>query len=201
MLKSDADTLLLSAAERRISLYGLLNLWADATRLDKETNLIILDRKYRYFGLVELCHDQSAEILCSNETGDIRLIFDPDDESGVWLIDTDPQQETTMGRNRIFAKRSTIEAICTNGKSPDPRTVQTHPVMPDRSHVSDKLASVNQAAWIFWANAKRGDAATQPLNHTVIEWLQSHGLSQSQAEKATAIIKPDWAHTGRRPDQ
>ena len=70
----------------------------------------------------------------------------------------------------------------------------------DRSHVSDKLAILNQAAQRFWANADRDDRSTHPTNSYVVEWLGKNGYTQSLAEKAATIIRPEWAPTGRKPE-
>jgi hypothetical protein len=73
--------------------------------------------------------------------------------------------------------------------------------LADRAHVSDKLARLNQAAQRFWGNADRDDRATHPTNSDVVAWLQEHGYTQTLAEKAATIIRPDWAPTGRKPEE
>jgi hypothetical protein len=72
---------------------------------------------------------------------------------------------------------------------------------PSRDHVSNKLARLNQAAEKFWANADRDDRGTHPTNAEVIEWLTSVGISPSLAEKGATIIRPEWAPTGRKPEE
>jgi hypothetical protein len=71
----------------------------------------------------------------------------------------------------------------------------------DGAHVSLKLASLKQAARKFWANADRDDRATHPSNATVVDWLVKRGYTESLAEKAATIIRPEWAPTGRKPDE
>ena len=71
----------------------------------------------------------------------------------------------------------------------------------DRTHVSDKLAKLNQAADKFWKNASRSDPETQPKNSVVSEWLQNQGLSATLADKGSSIIRPEWATTGRKPEK
>ncbi len=71
----------------------------------------------------------------------------------------------------------------------------------DRAHVSEKLAFLNQAAQRFWANANPNDRSTHPTNSDVVEWLVQHGYTQTLAEKAATIIRPDWAPTGRKPEE
>jgi hypothetical protein len=79
------------------------------------------------------------------------------------------------------------------------------PLAPDlllgREHVSNKLARMNQAAAKFWANADREDRGTHPDNATVTVWLVNQGFSQTLAEKAATIIRPEWAPSGRKPEE
>lgn len=70
-----------------------------------------------------------------------------------------------------------------------------------RANVSDKLAHMNQAAAKFWGNADRNDRGTHPENSTVTAWLVKQGFSQTLADKAATIIRPEWAPTGRRPEE
>ena len=70
-----------------------------------------------------------------------------------------------------------------------------------RNHVSDKLAKMNQAASKFWGNADRADRGTHPDNATVAAWLVGQGFSSTLADKAATIIRPEWAPTGRKPDE
>ena len=72
----------------------------------------------------------------------------------------------------------------------------------DRAHVSDKLAYLNQVAKKYWANVKRDDAETHPKNADVAAWLVNNaGYSQTLADKAATIIRPEWAPTGRKPKE
>ena len=71
----------------------------------------------------------------------------------------------------------------------------------DRYQLSANLVKVNQAAVKFWANADRDDKSTHPKNSAVIAWLVQQGLSQTLADKAATIIRPDWASTGRKPEE
>lgn len=70
----------------------------------------------------------------------------------------------------------------------------------DRGHVSDALAVLNQAAHHWWANADKRDSSTHPKNADVAAWLTNRGMSKSLANHAAAIIRPAWAHAGRKPD-
>ena len=68
-------------------------------------------------------------------------------------------------------------------------------------HISDKLTALNQAAQKFWANADRNDPGTHPKNPAVAAWLVKKGLSETLADKAATIVRPEWAHTGRKPSE
>jgi hypothetical protein len=70
-----------------------------------------------------------------------------------------------------------------------------------RAHVSDKLAKMNQAAAKYWGNADRNDRGTHPTNTTVAAWLIQQGFSPTLADKAATIIRPEWAPTGRKPEE
>lgn len=70
-----------------------------------------------------------------------------------------------------------------------------------REHVSDKLSYLNQAARKFWEKACREDPTTHPNNATVSAWLVDKGLSPSLADAGASIIRPQWAHKGRRPEE
>lgn len=72
---------------------------------------------------------------------------------------------------------------------------------PSRANVSDKLAKMNQASMKFWSNADRDDRGTHPDNATVAAWLVQHGFSPTLADKAATIIRPEWAPTGRKPEE
>lgn len=69
-----------------------------------------------------------------------------------------------------------------------------------RNHVSDRLATLNQAAQKFWANADPGDPTTHTNNAVIAAWLEERGFSLSLAESGASIIRPEWAHKGRKPD-
>ena len=70
-----------------------------------------------------------------------------------------------------------------------------------REYKSDKLRLMNQAAEIFWKNADPNDRKTHPKNSRVIAWFEDKGFSKTLAEKATTIIRPEWAGTGRIPEE
>lgn len=80
-------------------------------------------------------------------------------------------------------------------------SINGSPAPTERAHLSDKLARMNQAAAKFWGNADRSDRGTHPENATVTAWLVQQGFSQTLADKAATIIRPEWAPTGRKPEE
>ncbi len=70
-----------------------------------------------------------------------------------------------------------------------------------RDHVSDKLAFLNQAATRFWANVDRDNRGAHPKNSDVAAWLVERGYSTTLADKAVSIIRPEWAPSGRKPEE
>lgn len=74
------------------------------------------------------------------------------------------------------------------------------PTPTGRAHVSRELTLLNQAAQRFWANADPDEPQTHPDNPTVASWLSERGMTKSLAERAASIIRPPWAHVGRKPE-
>ncbi len=75
------------------------------------------------------------------------------------------------------------------------------PTTTNRAHISNLLATLNQAAAKFWANADQNDRTTHEPNSTVETWLIDKGFSKTLAGKGATIIRPDWAPTGRKPKE
>ena len=69
-----------------------------------------------------------------------------------------------------------------------------------RQGTSDKLALLNQASTRFWSNATPDDPSTQPENAIVVQWLVERGYTESLAQKAATIARPEWAAKGRKQD-
>ncbi|MCH8491523.1 MAG: hypothetical protein LAT81_16590 [Oceanicaulis sp.] len=66
-------------------------------------------------------------------------------------------------------------------------------------YVSDHLRIVNRAAKEFWSTADPDDANSQPKESEVIDWLKKQGMPQTTSKWVARIIRPSWAHSGRRP--
>lgn len=86
-------------------------------------------------------------------------------------------------------------------KFPRPNSAPLEKPTTSRDHVSKKLERLNIAADRFWRNADRDDRETHPTNAAVAAWLMKHGFSAVLADKAATIIRPEWAKTGRRPEE
>lgn len=70
-----------------------------------------------------------------------------------------------------------------------------------RHFVSDKLAKLNQTAEKYWSRADRNDRGTHPKKADVVDWLIRQGFSETLADSAATIIRPEWAPTGRKPEE
>lgn len=68
-------------------------------------------------------------------------------------------------------------------------------------YMSNQLKILNKASKIFWANADINEPETHPKNDKVAVWLESNGFTKTLAEKGATIIRPDWAHKGRKPEE
>jgi hypothetical protein len=81
------------------------------------------------------------------------------------------------------------------------QSINGAPVPKVNAYSSGKLATLNQAAAKYWANADRDDRGTHEDNATVAAWLVQQGFSPTLAAKAATIIRPEWAPTGRKPEE
>ena len=71
---------------------------------------------------------------------------------------------------------------------------------PNQNRESNALQLLRQAHMKWWANANSQDPSTHPVNRDVAAWLTERGLSHTLSNKAAMIIRPEWAHKGRKPD-
>lgn len=225
MLDTDADTLLVAAAEGRVKLYGLAAEWrgAELVRLTDdpfdEANETIVGTRRRFFGFVPLM-PWSALVLLKGGEAEIQALTDerklnlepPFDwnllpqwatyttDMGYWRdAEGGASDPLKVGRDSIFVSAESVLDILRTGATPAPGTIKDAPQL-DRSHASDWLMLLNQASRRWWANASKDDPATHPGNAAVAAWLIEKGMTKSLAERAASIIRPEWAHTGRKPD-
>ena len=218
MLDTDADTLLIAAAEGRIRAFWLLNALVEAEcgryeetdgGPDEPPDMWVpCDENPFYYVMCALLErDEAAELLKRPEiVARAVWLSKPDAERnqwrpfGGWGNDKNiSESERRVTQDYVFFECADIEAIKAAHATPAPDTIKNAP-MPDRSHISDWLALLNQAARRWWANAVRHDPATHPSNAAVAAWLIEKGMTKSLAERAASIIRPEWAHTGRKPD-
>ncbi|MHB1375037.1 MAG: hypothetical protein ACYC5W_17345 [Thauera sp.] len=205
ILETDTDTLLIAAGERRIRLFGLVGKTFNAYELRDENEWPFDEEpKKIYFQFVhiepwsayDLLFGRAGKAVLVTETANgKRWIGAPEDS------DDDPEEWRDIPRAGVFVRTEDICRIKQAGKSPDAGSVSDPPALPaDRAHASDALAYINQAALRRWGRAQRNDPSTQPSNSEVAAWLTEKGFSPSLAKHAAAIIRPSWAHAGRKPD-
>lgn len=121
-------------------------------------------------------------------------------DDGWWEVEFDPP--VTVDLPHLVMLREEVERLDRERQKPVINPLATREALPtSRAHVSDKLAKLNQAAAKFWGNADRDDRGTHPDNATVAAWLVPQGFSPTLADKAATIIRPEWAPTGRKPEE
>jgi len=112
--------------------------------------------------------------------------------------------DSEVAESYIAADRLPLDAVLvvrTEALREFERHCNNAPLPTSRANVSDKLAKMNQASMKFWSNADRDDRGTHPDNATVAAWLVQQGFSPTLADKAATIIRPEWAPTGRKPEE
>lgn len=224
MLDTDTDTLLIAAAEGRVKLYGLAAEYrsAELVRVTDdpfdEANETIVGTRRRFFGFVPLV-PWSALVLLKGGEAEVQILTDeralrfeiPFDWSllpqwgectdmGYWRdAEGGSLGPLKVGRGSVFVSAESVLDILRTGATPAPGTIKDAP-MPDRSHASNWLMLLNQASRRWWANASKDDPTTQPDKADVVAWLIERGMTESLAKHAATIIRPEWAHNGRKPD-
>lgn len=79
--------------------------------------------------------------------------------------------------------------------------VSEEPTTKNHPNVSVQLSLLNQASTKYWASADRNDRDTHPTNAVIAKWLIEREFSETLANKAATIIRPEWAATGRKPEK
>lgn len=217
LLKTDVDTLLTAAAERRVEAYWLMNDWVDAERVryaafdQPDGNPVgqwetLETVRSKHFLFVPLHFSTAAEfLLCEKTIPTAHRLSKADADGCHWqpIDGFDDVERPAIGRENVYLDRTDLEQIqahgLTDGKTahiPDEQLrSQTHP------YLSDDVMLMLQAARKFWGNAKRGEPDTQHSIDTVAAWLEQRGMSESRAKQAASLIRPSWAHIGRKPLQ
>lgn len=167
MLDTDADTLLIAAAEGRIKLHWLLNelMWAQQGYVEDTGEppdegpgwmWVAVDQGFMHFKFVPLSMDNAADLLKKGtaewrETGPLSL---PDADGVYWiganeeggLSKPGDQEWKTISPYMVFMRRADVEAIKEAHATPAPGTIKdVPPAQIDRSHASDELVLLNQA--------------------------------------------------------
>jgi hypothetical protein len=222
ILETDEDTLLIAATEHRVCLYLLLNRFVEAERghyepeNDSQTDGALFqwvtdERTLMHFMYIPLSTIEAAELLKGSTTiakaSALSDLVSPD--ADFWIphhgsaIDGGglTEDDLRVSRNDVFAKRSDIDKIKTQGAVILEQTIRNAPQIPERDHISDKLATMNQAASKFWRDANRQERGTHPENTKVALWLVGKGFSATLADKAATIIRPEWVPSGRKPEE
>jgi hypothetical protein len=97
----------------------------------------------------------------------------------------------------LFIRSNEIEKFLSKKRQPP----QKPTIFEINNFKSDKFSILCQAAQRFWSNADKNDKTTHPDNASVTKWLIERGYSETLAEKAATILRPEWAATGRRQEK
>lgn len=220
LLETDVDTLLIAAAEERIDTYWLLNrivhaefgLYDGVEYEDPDAPpwewFPEQEEPFKRFTFVPLLSEEAAELLKANSVnpkGSRLSDFDEQGRSwrplGGWLA---PNIEGAgpIGRDGVYLKREDVERIQSHGLAEKQRGrwPEGTPKSPGRQHWSDDLMKMIQAARKFWELASPDDPTSQASNDEVAAWLEQQGMTRSRAERAASLIRPSWAHNGRKPE-
>lgn len=143
------------------------------------------------------CHDG---VFLENTKGEIvQLVEKDDNEDGQHPL-VKPRPATSLPKDGVLVVRTAVLQEFERSLLRAAPNDAEHDVYESRDHVSDKLARTNQAAKKFWGNARRDDRETHPSNAEVASWLSKHGFSQTLADKVATLIRPEWAPSGRKPE-
>ena len=168
--------------------------------------------------LVSLIHDSGSPLYAFPPGARFAVELTPEMAGTVWR-DTPP---SSLIRDHLFAismdslmgilgyalpEGMVLERVARDAEQATPQgavrelgNVTPFSSPTSRAHVSRELALLNQAAQRWWANADPDEPQTHPDNPTVASWLIERGMAKTLAERAASIIRPGWAHIGRKPD-
>lgn len=202
-LQIEGDSILVAAAERRIMVYALI---AESLSVD------VYDEKGERWGtesdhqpfviFVPLDFVYVARLLRDGTTGEITHVGSIEDDLYPYYMR--PNREfrlASVSTDQVFLRRQAVVKLKEMSQLPPAGTVKGGEGNEDRAHVSDPLIWMQQAARHFWINANKDDPSTHPGNDQVAAWLQKKGLSATKAEHAASLIRPSWAHNGRKPER
>jgi len=222
ILETDEDTLLIAASEHRVRLHWLLNRFVHAERGHYEHEIdpqaeeqpyewVTEETTIMHFMYIPLSTIEAAELLKGATTiaKASTLSEPPAPDANFWVPQHGwaieggglTEDDLRVSRNDVFLERSDVEKIRTQGAAILEQTVREAPQIPGRDHMSEKLAFMNQAASKFWRHANREERSTHPKNTDVASWLIAKGFSETLADKAATIIRPEWVPSGRKPEE
>ena len=221
ILDTDLETLLIASSEERIQLYWLLNrlLRAELGYYEESDNpslneppffWVPVDYRKMHFKYIPLSSIEAAELLKRDSVPTKAFSLSDKNIDGHWWIrQTDwaieddglSEEDLQVTKEIVYVKRMEIETIREKGVTPVFGSVRPPPPPSNRIPASEKLTRMNQAASRFWSNVDRSDRGTHPQNAMVSAWLIKHGFSQTLASKAATILRPEWAPTGRKPEE
>lgn len=199
-LKIDVRTLVIAAAERRVRLYGF-----SADIRETVTFYKRADGKFdhsggrRFVEYIPLDFTYIFKLQANGETGPIHLAYglrDLDGNEVELLEDLKENPIPSIPLSRVFALRQSVREIA--GGAATPPVDQPNAV--SASFFSDELLLMIQAAHAYWKNASKNDPGTQHKNDEVAAWLEQRGMTKSKAISAASLIRPSWAHNGRKPE-
>jgi len=204
-LSTTVDALLTAALENRLRLWATLFEWRDFEVWDftlsrDEHGQLCEGGGREFFDFVPLFGWHVAALL---KHGKVVTEVLSESDLIVKQVPREQSEEITVTRDEpLFVLAADLQRIKSEDGEPPAPKVQPLPPSGDRSHVSNQLAALNQAALKWWANADRTDPSTHTNNAVVAAWLEEkHGFKPSLAEKAASIVRPEWAHKGRKPEK
>ena len=195
MLKTDSATLLHAAGMGQVTL--CVNIYGRACGLEMDrlhdAEVPALEQGEEMPDGVFEIFDDAARFLEEYPDEDHELSEAGKlDHRGWWHVSFDPP--VPIRATDIVLMKSELARLKTQREKAGATERQ-----PDRTHVSDWLALLNQASRKWWANADRCDPTTHPAKSDVVAWLVDGGMNESLAKHAATIIRPAWGHVGRKP--
>lgn len=196
ILGVDADELLLAAFERRLTLYALCDILIDAERgqfIGDNWEWERFEAEYRSFPFVPLAYSVAKNLLSANSFDVLTTVLSEQDSEGRFWASMKGAVKIYVERSSVFVRRKEAQSLQKDRSDLIPHT-------DAKSHLSAELLLLNQAAEQWWVTAEEEDPSTHPNNSEVADWLVEKGYSKTRAEKAASIIRPTWAHLGRKPE-
>lgn len=217
ILDIEVDELLIAAAEGRVRLYGLVHVLAQSelgryevdegseTNESGQSRWLCVKSEFHRFTFVPVSQSGVINIIVDGSVSITDRLSDEDEDGLIWRLAPELASSDfppiVVSRQAIFFKRADIEVIRDQEVQPKAGSVKDLLEPMHHSYLSKKLEALIAAARYWWANADRDDPSTHPDMQSISAWLVDRGLTKSLADKATTIIRPEWAHFGRKPER